>query len=71
MLNLPVCVSHSLFLVAEAVFSLQQLVVKQLVQALPDQVPGPNKQVSQGTQGIEYQAPHSLLLGRQGTGEVW
>lgn len=38
-LRLPVCVGHSLFLIAQTGFGLYYFIVKQLVQPLPDQVP--------------------------------
>lgn len=51
---LPVRVGHRLFLIAQTRLLTNQLVVEQLVQPLPDQVPGAHQEVTECTEGLVY-----------------
>lgn len=48
----PVRVGHSLFVVVQTGFVTDQLVVQQLVQTFPDQVPRAHQEVSERTQWL-------------------
>lgn len=61
----PVGVGHRLLLVAQTRFVANLLVVEQLVQPLPDQVPRACQEVSEGAQRLVDQGPHPLLLNEE------
>lgn len=61
-LPLPVRVGHRLLLVTQIRLVAYQLVVEQLVQPLPDQVPRARQEVSEGAQRLVDERPHPLLL---------
>lgn len=63
----PVRVGHRLLLVAQTRFVANLLVVQQLVQPLPDQVPRARQEVSQGAERPVDQRPHPPLLNKEGS----
>lgn len=63
--SLPVRVGHHLLLVTQTRLVTNLLVVEQLVQPLPDQVPRARQEVSEGAEWLVDQCPHPLLLNKE------